>query len=71
VVVQDFVMDEGRRGPLQPALFALNMLVGTEAGDTYTESEIRGWMEAAGLGGISRTDTAYGASLVTGKLRSG
>jgi SAM-dependent methyltransferase len=68
VVVQDFLMDEDRRGPLQPALFALNMLVGTEAGDTYTESEVRAWMREAGLGDIDRIDTAYGASLVIGHL---
>jgi ubiquinone/menaquinone biosynthesis C-methylase UbiE len=68
VVVRDFLMDEDRSGPLLSALFALNMLVGTEAGDTYTESEIRGWMEAAGLGGVGRIDTASGASLVVGRL---
>lgn len=67
VVVQDFLMDEDRTGPLASALFALNMLVGTEGGDTYTESEIRAWMHDAGLGGITRRDTSFGASLVIGR----
>lgn len=68
VVVRDFLMEEDRTGPLSSALFALNMLVATDAGDTYTESEIRGWMEEAGLGEVGRTDTASGASLVTGRV---
>ncbi len=67
VVVQEFVIDEDRRGPLQPALFALNMLVGTRAGDTYAESEIRGWLTAAGLASVTRTDTRFGTSLIGGR----
>lgn len=67
LVVQDFVVDEGRAGPPRPVIFALNMLVATAAGDTYTESEIRGWMEAAGLNDIERTDTDFETALVVGK----
>ncbi len=67
LVVQDFLMTEERDGPLMPALFALNMLVGTPEGDTYTESEIRGWMADAGFGAIARTDTSFGTSLVVGR----
>ena len=67
VVVQDFVMDEERRGPPQAAIFALNMLVNTRAGDTYTESEIRTWMMEAGLSGVERKDTPFGTSLIAGR----
>ncbi len=49
VVVQDFIMDESRTEPPGGAFFALNMLVNTAAGDTYTESEVREWMKDAGL----------------------
>jgi SAM-dependent methyltransferase len=66
VAVQDFIMDEGRTAPAFGALFALNMLVGTEGGDTYTESEVREWMEAAGLAKIARKDTAFGTTLLIG-----
>jgi len=66
-VIQEFLIDEGRRGPLQPALFALNMLVGTATGDTYTESEVRGWMIAAGLRDVTRTDTHFGTALMEGR----
>jgi hypothetical protein len=42
------------------------MLVGTAEGDTYTESEVRGWMEEAGFKKVSRTKTEMGADLLTG-----
>jgi SAM-dependent methyltransferase len=67
LVVQDFLMAEARDGPLLPALFALNMLVGTPEGDTYTESEVRRWMAEAGFRDVRRTDTTFGTSLVVGR----
>jgi SAM-dependent methyltransferase len=69
LVVQDFIMDEDRTAPAGGALFALNMLVGTDGGDTYTESEVREWMEAAGLAAIARKDTAFGTTLLIGTKR--
>lgn len=67
LVVQDFIMDDDRTGPASGAIFALNMLVGTDAGDTYTESEVRSFMEDAGLSRIERRDTAFGVSQVIGR----
>jgi hypothetical protein len=66
VVVQEFIANEERTGPPFSTLFALNMLVGTDAGDTYTESEVREWMVAAGLGEIRRHDMAYGTTVIVG-----
>jgi 2-polyprenyl-3-methyl-5-hydroxy-6-metoxy-1,4-benzoquinol methylase len=66
LLVQDFIMSDDRIQPAHGAFFALNMLVGTDGGDTYTEPEIRGWMSEAGLSGITRTDTPYGTGLITG-----
>jgi hypothetical protein len=43
-------------GPLFPALFALNMLQGTEAGQSYSESQIRKMMQRAGVNRIVRMD---------------
>jgi len=67
LVVQDFIVDEDRTGPPFAVLFALNMLVGTAAGDTYTESEVRAWMAAAGLSGVGRTNTEVGTALIVGR----
>jgi cyclopropane fatty-acyl-phospholipid synthase-like methyltransferase len=69
VVIQDFIMDEDRTIPPSGALFALNMLVSTEAGDTYTESEVTDWMTIAGFTGIKRIDTPYRTSLIYGCLQ--
>jgi hypothetical protein len=60
-------MDESRTDPPGGAIFALNMLVGTAAGDTYTESEVRKWMEEAGLSEINRRETPFGSAQVMGR----
>lgn len=67
VVVQDFIVDENRTAPAFATLFALNMLVATEAGDVYTQSEVSGWMKKAGLRRIKRRNTEFGTSLIIGK----
>lgn len=66
LVVRDYLINEERTGPLQATLFALNMLVNTQEGDAYTESEITGWMKQAGLKETRRIDLDEGASLVIG-----
>ena len=68
IVVQDFLMNEERDGPVTAALFALNMLVGTPEGDTYTESEVRSWMTEAGFRSITRKDTTFGTNLIFGRI---
>jgi hypothetical protein len=45
------------------------MLVNTEAGDTYTEAEIRGWMEAAGLTAVERIDTDFETTLTISRKK--
>jgi SAM-dependent methyltransferase len=67
LVVQDFIVDEGRTGPPFGVMFALNMLVGTPGGDTYTESEVRRWMSEAGLSSVTRRETGFGTSLLVGR----
>jgi hypothetical protein len=47
--VQDFILNPDKTGPQHAALFSLNMLVGTEAGASYSEVEYTSWMEAAGF----------------------
>ncbi len=54
LAVQEFIIDDDRRGPAQPALFSLNMLVQTPGGQAYTQGEITGMMRRAGLGRIRR-----------------
>ncbi len=67
VVVLDQIVNEDRTAPPSAVMFALNMLVGTGGGDTYTESEVRAWMEEAGLANITRKDTAFNNTLIVGR----
>ncbi len=54
LVIQEFILEEDKTSPKHAALFALNMLVGTPAGRTYTEGEISGWMRQSGFENIRR-----------------
>jgi 2-polyprenyl-3-methyl-5-hydroxy-6-metoxy-1,4-benzoquinol methylase len=49
VAVQDFPMNEARTSPPQSALFAVNMLVGTEKGRCYSPGEIKHWLAETGF----------------------
>ena len=71
VAVVDWVMDDDRVMPPSGAFFALNMLGATDRGDTFTEGEIRGWMENAGLAPGPRIDTGNGTSIVIGNAPAG
>ncbi len=69
VIIQDHVMNEERTTPPGGAIFALNMLVGTEEGDTYTEKEMREWFEKAGMKFEKRIETFMGNALVIGRKK--
>jgi len=49
VVIRDYVMSADRLQPRAGTLFAVNMLVATEGGDTHTFAEIRSALAAAGF----------------------
>jgi ubiquinone/menaquinone biosynthesis C-methylase UbiE len=64
LVVVDFVQQDDRSGPTFALLFHLNMLVNTQAGATYTESEYRAMLTEAGFQDIRLETTAGSAALV-------
>lgn len=49
ILIRDYVMDETRTFPPEGALFAVNMLVATTNGNSYTFSEIREDLKVAGF----------------------
>jgi predicted O-methyltransferase YrrM len=49
LLIRDHIMDESRTNPPAGALFALNMLVNTSGGDTYTFSEVKDVLEKVGF----------------------
>ena len=55
VVVQEFFLDETHTAPPWGALFAINMLVNTPGGRTYTPKEMTGWMNKAGFRDMKTT----------------
>jgi SAM-dependent methyltransferase len=69
VAVIDFVADEARQERLFPLLFALNMLVHTRQGRTYTAEEYGSFTKKAGLTMIDRIDLteAIGLAALVGR----
>ena len=49
VIIADVLLNDERTAPLFPILFALNMLLDTEQGDTYTRTEVNGFLKDAGF----------------------
>ena len=66
IAISDFILDPDRSGPRQATLFALNMLVGTRRGNTYTEEEYASWLREAGFGAIRRVALPGPAHLMIG-----
>ncbi len=67
LAVQDFVLNPEKTGPTHAALFSLNMLVGTEAGASYSEPEYTDWMKAAGFNDVSRVNLPGPSDLIVGR----
>jgi SAM-dependent methyltransferase len=65
IVIQDWIMNNDRTQPTAGAVFAINMLVGTESGDCYTETEVARMLSDAGFKDISRTEFETGSSRMT------
>jgi SAM-dependent methyltransferase len=64
IIIQDWIMNHDRTRPTAGAIFAVNMLVGTEAGDCFTDQEVSEMLEKAGFSDISRTEFESGLSQV-------
>jgi hypothetical protein len=49
IAIAEFLVNPERTGPVGSLFFAVNMLVNTESGDTYSFEEIEGWLREAGF----------------------
>ncbi|MGB9431367.1 MAG: methyltransferase, partial [Candidatus Acidiferrum sp.] len=63
-VIQDFILEPDKTAPRFAALFALNMLVGTRSGSSYSEPEYTAWLRDAGFSEIRRVRLAGPAGLL-------
>ena len=61
IAIQEFLVEEDRSGPPVGLIFALNMLVNTDSGDTWSFREIAAWLRDAGYEN-ARTLNAPGPS---------
>lgn len=49
VAIGEFLVNENRTGPAMGLIFAVNMLVNTDEGDTFSIEDISGWLREAGF----------------------
>ena len=49
IAIAEFLVNADRTGPLNGLVFAVNMLVNTDSGGTYSFEEISGWLREAGF----------------------
>lgn len=54
IIIHEFILNNSMDGPLFPALFSLNMLLGTDSGQAYSEQQLTDMLLAAGVKNIRR-----------------
>jgi SAM-dependent methyltransferase len=67
LIVQDFILDDAKTAPRMAAVFALNMLVNTRAGSSYSRREYEQWMKAAGFAAVEHQPLPGPTGLMIGK----
>jgi (2Fe-2S) ferredoxin/predicted O-methyltransferase YrrM len=67
VVIQDFILNPDKTSPPSAALFALNMLVGTRSGSTYSEQEYTAWLKEVGFKDIKLVRLPGPTALISGR----
>jgi SAM-dependent methyltransferase len=64
ISIAEFLVNEERTGPPQSLIFAVNMLVNTDEGDTYSFDEISGWLREVGFENARTVDAPGPSPLV-------
>jgi cyclopropane fatty-acyl-phospholipid synthase-like methyltransferase len=70
IIVHEFILDDTMDAPLFPALFSLNMLLGTDAGQAYSEKQLAEMFSQAGVKEVQRLrfDSPNDSSLLIGTI---
>lgn len=66
IAIIEIVPNDDRTGPPFGLIFALNMLIHTKEGDTFTLAEMSVWLKEAGLSRVETTDIGSPSPLVIG-----
>jgi precorrin-6B methylase 2 len=64
IAIQEFLVDEQRMSNTMGLLFAVNMLVATDDGDTFSFEEIASWLREAGFVGVRQLDSPGPSPLI-------
>jgi ubiquinone/menaquinone biosynthesis C-methylase UbiE len=64
LAIIDILPNDERTAPAYPLVFALNMLVNTATGDTYTLAEYRRWLTEAGFVRVETADVGSHSPVV-------
>ncbi len=64
IIVKEFFLDETRTRPALASRFSVNMLIGTEAGKSYTYGETRALLERARFGDFRQMEIAPSSGLL-------
>ena len=64
ILIAEFLPNDDRRGPATPLIFAVNMLVNTDLGDTFTFKEIKSWLAETGFRKIRQLNTPGPSPLI-------
>jgi SAM-dependent methyltransferase len=64
VAIAEWLVSADRREPVRGLIFAVNMLVNTDDGDTFSFEEMREWLLAAGFGQVCTLDVPGPTPLV-------
>jgi len=64
IAIAEFLVNKDRTGPMNGLIFAVNMLVHTEHGDTWSFEEISGWLTEAGFVNARNLDSPGPSPLI-------
>jgi ubiquinone/menaquinone biosynthesis C-methylase UbiE len=67
IVIAEMIPNDSRTGPQFAIFFALNMLLNTARGDTYTLSEYRTWLMRAGFIGVRTLNVGSHSPLIVAR----
>lgn len=69
IVVAEFLVNDQRTAPANGLMFAVNMLVNTDVGDTFSFNEIKAWLGEAGFTNARTLDVPGPSPLILAEKR--